>query len=220
MVMRPPLWNEHHYAVEQEHLRHNDAVLRYGEPTAFVLWWHLDDHKAGQVARCSFCYLSRGEIAEAYGQGAQAGCPNCYGTTFEGGYRAIIYRPCLWDVTETSSDLRRRGVTTIKTARIDTLSTFTMRDGDTLVRLDGTRWRIGQPGMNEITTGFGFQGGLRSHIRSTAAASLMDPSSPGAKLDIDLDPLTDTGWNPSVLMYEDHPHDDINGVLNTDYEAQ
>ena len=135
---RGPFPNQHGYALAQEQMRADDAVIWFGEPTVWVAWWGLADFTASLVDRCPTCYEGN-DIAAAYGQGTSAACPNCYGTTFEGGFRFIICRPGLWSHTHQSETLRKEGVTEIAAAKLQGLSTFGMRDNDMAIRADGSR---------------------------------------------------------------------------------
>src|SRR5258708_66990 len=91
------------YAVEQERMRHNQALYAYGEYAMFALMWTIRDLEHGRVQRCSRCFEDVGlndRIADTYKQANLRLCPVCFGTSFEGGYRALIIRPSLWDFSE------------------------------------------------------------------------------------------------------------------------
>jgi hypothetical protein len=179
---RPPYQRPEHYAVEQEILRHDDAVNWYGEMTAFIQWWHVDDFVNGLVARCTRCFpwqdSDERRIAEAFEQASQTKCPVCYGTTFEGGYKAITYAPAIWSPGPESSDaIGRHGDHYVRSAQVQPSSIVKLRDGDTAVRLDGTRWRLASPLEGELSTGFGFHGELNEQMRSAITANIQDPTS-------------------------------------------
>lgn len=145
------------WAIDQERQRHLDAVYAYGEYAVFVLMWRVQDFEAGLVGRCKRCYLSQGKIAEVYGQGKQNKCPDCFGTTFEGGYRARIIRPALWDHDSTEQHgPRPRGDTFQANARVQTTDDFNLNTDDYVFRADGTRWQIAKTDWDLLHTGFGF----------------------------------------------------------------
>jgi hypothetical protein len=151
-----PQWlpDPQYYAVEQERYRHDQAINTFGEYAMFVLLWDLDDLDAGRVQRCRTCYTAYGKIADVYGQAAQERCPDCYGTTFEGGYKAKIVRQSLWVPSEEEKRMGSRGEDTIQNATIQTPSNFLLRTGDYVFRADGTRWRVRTMTTANVLTGF------------------------------------------------------------------
>lgn len=164
------------YALEQERLRHDDALHWFGEMTAFILWWRLSDHLSGLVQRCTRCYdaASWKRVSEAYSQPIQSKCPVCFGTTFEGGIKAIYYRPAIWDLTPVQEDVVRRGEVKVIRGSIEMLSSLPTREGDVAIRYDGTRWQLDQPSWQEMTTGFGSQRGIGDKLSSRAQVQLED----------------------------------------------
>lgn len=181
------------YAVQQERLRHEQALSLYGEYAVFVLLWRSDDEAKGLVDRCSNCYESYGKIAEAYGQPSMKDCPNCFGTSFEGGYKARLVRPSLWDYNEPSQRDHIRGETQTASASIQTTADFSLRNGDFIFRADGSRWQMMQAGTNHLRTGFeppniprtalGFNYG-QAMLEDPAAVSYMIPPSAAALAEI------------------------------------
>lgn len=151
-----PLWmpDPQGFAIEQERYRHNQALSFFGEFAMFVLRWQLEHFKAGLVGRCPTCYISAGPVAEVYGQSTKEKCPDCFGTTFEGGYRAKIVRPSLWDVNEEIEVKRDRGEVVVSDSSIQTTSDFRLHNGDFIFRGDGTRWRMQSLSTNHLRTGF------------------------------------------------------------------
>jgi len=150
-----PQWlqDPQQYAVEQERFRHDQALNTYGEYAMFVLMWDMDDLNAGRVDRCPTCYVAYGKIAETYKQSPKRECPDCYGTTFEGGYKAKIVRTSLWDANEEDEQDARRGVTVVQTASIQSTSDFRLRTGDFIFRADGSRWQMRQVAATALRTG-------------------------------------------------------------------
>ena len=199
---RPPYQRPEHYAVDQEILRHDDAVNWYGEMTAFIQWWQVDDFVNGLVVRCSRCFpwqdQTERRIAAAFEQPTQEKCPVCFGTTFEGGYKAITYSPAIWAPgPESSDDIGRHGEHYVRGAQVQPSSIVKLRDGDTAVRLDGTRWRLASPLEGELSTGFGFHGELNEQMRSAIVANIQDPSTVDYMVNISFGNLGMEGPQPA-----------------------
>ena len=209
-MARPPFPNEHQYSLEQEVLRHDDAVISLGEMSACALLWAVADFEAGLVTRCSVCYLPYGDIAAAYEQPAKNRCTNCYGTSFEGGLRALLYRPALWNEDQVSEDNKERGNVTVSSGSVQVTSDFSMRDGDFIIRQDGTRWRISQPNANTIVHGFG-PTGLQTSSGSMFRVQYEDPTSVAYTIPVTQLALNQRGWSPYMLYASSY--DVVNGPL-------
>lgn len=190
--------NEHPYAVMQEIERHDEAVRWFGEMTACIFMWNAFDFAARLVGRCTVCFEAYGEIADAYGQAPRKMCPNCYGTTFEGGIRALLYRPAIWTKDVVSQDVEKRGQVEVTTAEVQTVSGTAMREGDFLVRSNGTRWQINSPDDTEISTGFGPKGN-DSVVGSFFRAQLEDGSSVAYLIPIVEEAMSFRGHSPYPL---------------------
>lgn len=205
--MRPPLQRPTTYDIEQEQQRHDDAVHWFGEMNAFLLWWNVQDFEAGLVDRCSVCYTDYSEIADAYGQASKSKCASCFGTTFEGGLRAVYYRPAIWESSDVDMDVKKRGFVDMTSGSIQVVSNLPLRKGDTVVRADGTRWDIGVPEAQEITTGFGSQRNIKDRqMRTRVRVTKEDPDSPVYLPVVDLASLDETGWLGHV-PHSPHPDD-------------
>lgn len=134
---------------------HQEALYGLGEYAMFVLLWNAFDADAGRVGRCGVCFVAYGKVAEAYGQSANNDCPSCYGTTYEGGYRARIIRPAIWQDRQTDQPKRtRRGSVETDVMSVETTSDFVMHTGDLVFRADGTRYKVTTPNSVELRTGF------------------------------------------------------------------
>jgi hypothetical protein len=144
------------WAVEQERLRHDQALFDHGEYAFFILMWQELDNRLGRVTRCSRCYgqTVNSRVANVYNQAAEERCPQCFGTTFEGGFKALIVRQSLWTFSEDNDTIGRRGIIEQATAAIQSTSDFQMRTGDHVVRGDGTRWTIQSLTAPHLRTGF------------------------------------------------------------------
>lgn len=146
------------WAVDQERQHHNEALYCAGEYAFFVLMWGVREFEQGRVERCSRCYGGNVDagIVSVYNQASQARCPICFGTTFEGGWRARIVRPSLWDFSEDDEPRgqRRRGLAIQARAAVQSTSDFQVRTGDYILRGDGTRWQITSLLASHLRTGF------------------------------------------------------------------
>jgi hypothetical protein len=161
------------FAEETLRYHHDESLYVWGEYAVFVLLWTTRDENEGLVGRCPTCYLSYGKIADAYGQASKERCPDCFGTTFEGGYRALIVRPTLWtDTDDADKPEERRGTVVVSQATVQSTSDFVMRTGDYVFRADGTRWRVGGVDAESVTTGFDTKASPYDNV-GVAAQSVM-----------------------------------------------
>ena len=166
------------WAIVQENQRHDQALWTLGENSVFVLMWHVLDFEAGLVARCIHCYVSQGKIAEVYNQPTKNKCPDCFGTTFEGGYKAMIVRPALFSDTNEEERVDRRGVTHAQSTSIESTSDFRIRQGDYCFRGDGTRWWLRGAQVTRLRTGFGYPSQAADALNiNISQASLEDEES-------------------------------------------
>lgn len=146
------------WAVQQERMRHEQALWALGELSAFALMWTVEDHERGLVQRCHRCYASgnstEDKVAAIYNQPTQNKCPVCYGTTFEGGFRAIIVRPTIWDDTDPKQQWQAKGVVQTESVNIQSTYDFRVRDGDYAFRASGERFYLRTPQRTQLRTGF------------------------------------------------------------------
>lgn len=154
---RKPWWMAQDQPWAEEHVTasHVDALYRYGEWVMFVLLWTAKDLEAGLVTRCPVCRLGD-PLSVGYGSaGSTPDCPACFGTTFEGGYRARIVRPAIISDrnTETRED-RRAGQVETESLSLQTTADFFCHAGDFMFRVDGTRYQLGQMDTQVIRSGF------------------------------------------------------------------
>lgn len=163
---RPESWAQPYYvretqdwAIAQERLRHNQALDMLGEYAMFVLMWHVEDFKAGRVARCKTCGFDNADpvtaaIAETYKQPSKALCPDCFGTTFEGGYRARIIRPTIFSDADEDEQKQARGVVNPQDLVCESTTDFRVRSGDYVFRATGDRFQLRIPNRVTLRTGF------------------------------------------------------------------
>jgi hypothetical protein len=168
------------HALETEKQRHNQALWMLGEYCMFIMRWHEADFHADLVRRCPECVTAYGMIGEVFKQPAKDKCPTCFGTTFEGGYRAKIIRPTLIeDVGDRGMrEGIERGVVEPQTMRIQTTPDFWMRDGDWIIRADNTRWKVDISNAPSLATGFGFLGSEEAPGYAFANIVMEDPTTP------------------------------------------
>jgi hypothetical protein len=172
-VRDPQRWQ-----VDQERMRHNQALWMIGEYAMFALMWHIEDFENGLVERCHRCYLSLDKVASTYGQPSVNKCPDCFGTTFEGGYKALIVRPAIFDDTDEGEKMDRRGVVHDDDLTVETTSDFRVRNGDYAFRQDGSRWYLRVPARITVRTGFEHPYQTTAAITyNNARAQLEDPTS-------------------------------------------
>lgn len=169
------------WAVDQEHMRHNQALYQVGEYALFALMWHLQDFLAGLVGRCTRCYASdnpvQNRISKVYEQPTQNRCPVCFGTTFEGGYKALIIRPTIFSDTDEGEQLQQRGVTHPSDLDLESTTDFRVRTGDYVFRQTGDRYQLRVPNRITLRTGFGHPHQSTHAIGyNHARASYEDPS--------------------------------------------
>lgn len=68
------------YAIRMARQSIRDSLMSHGEECVLFHMYHVNEvDKDITVARCPVCY------DDIYKQGEQFDCPNCYGTTFDGG---------------------------------------------------------------------------------------------------------------------------------------
>lgn len=164
-------WAEQHVAAS-----HLDALYRYGEFVAFALMWNALDLEAGRVARCPVCFETN-RMAQAYDQAPDQECTGCFGTTFEGGYRAMVFRPVIiTDQNEETTDARR-GETVSDSVSIQTTADFYIRTGDFMLRRNGKRYQLQQMDTTDIRSGFSPEDLDENVGGSVATARLEAPGS-------------------------------------------
>jgi hypothetical protein len=170
LLVRPPLpdpprlqptWQRdvQRWAISEERRRHVQALWQYGELAVFCLMWTAADNAAGLVARCQRCFANpslstEDRISASYGQGNQYACTDCFGTQFEGGFRALIVRPAIFNDMDKGQAKSAKGVVQPGTLGIETTPDFRVRPGDYCFRSDGDRFQLRQPRRTTLRTGF------------------------------------------------------------------
>lgn len=163
-----------HWASEQVVAQHMEALWMYGEPCLFTMMWRAQDHEEGLVELCSQCM---GRSSVAFKQPERKKCPNCYGTTFEGGIKSQIIRPTLFNDRNSEMTDSIRGTVTIDTLMVETTPDFSFRKGDFIFRADGSRFQGEEKGEGIVRTGFGNPDPDDSFRGTIPSVRLEDPTS-------------------------------------------
>lgn len=141
-------WAESHVRAARD-----DALFQYGEWTMFVLMWNAEDLRQGLVERCQECFDGN-RMAAAYGQAPNQECPRCYGTTFDGGFRARVIRPAILSDPNPEELDAKRGEVVTDNLSIQTTADFYSRSGDFMFRANGNRYQMQQMDTVDIRSGF------------------------------------------------------------------
>ncbi len=178
------------WAVEQENYRHDQAIYSLGELVLFVLMWTVEDHQAGYIAKCKRCFAGATDEARSsavYQQSTVTRCPECYGTTFEGGVRAKLVRPALITDSDDEEKKSGRGVLHPQSVSVEATNDFRYRSGDYMFRIDGSRWQLTNPTRVTLRTGFshptqqkdsiGYVRGVATLVDQTSVAYMIPPNS-------------------------------------------
>lgn len=181
-VRQPQDW-----AIEQERMRHTQALYYIGEWIFIILMWHQLDFERGLVGRCSRCFGGPSgdkarRIAEVYKQPTQNECPVCFGTTFDGGIRAMIVRPAIAADVEETEKQDRRGSMHPAAVTFETTFDFRARPGDFIVRADNSRWRINSADRLQVRTGYDHPDQDGEAVAYRLPSSLEDASTVAYKL--------------------------------------
>lgn len=155
---------------------HVDALYMFGEWALFTMFWRVQDETAGLVGRCPSCYAGSRE-AQAFGQPERKKCPDCYGTSFEGGFRAQIVRPALFADRNIETTDTEHGTVISDAIHVETTGDFAMKAGDLVVRYDGTRFKVEEKDESILRTGFSPPVEV-SYSGNIPLAHLDDPTSP------------------------------------------
>lgn len=142
------------WVVDQLRADHVEALHAFGEWTVFVLMWRAEDFHAGLVERCSTCFTTHGLVADTFQQASDSHCPDCFGSSFDGGFKARIVRPATWDPNTVDHVDHVRGEVRSNAANVQSTADFQLRVGDYVMRSDATRWQMRKPSTNLIHAGF------------------------------------------------------------------
>lgn len=156
---------------------HSEALFSYGELALFVLMWRTVDFDAGLVSHCTVCFGgAQSRQAAAFDQATQNRCPSCFGSTYDGGYRAQVKRPILMADRNSEITERERGVVSTDSINFETTGNITVHNGDYLFRFDGSRYRCDEKNEVIVRTGFVGPDGVDT-ISGTSVAHLESSTS-------------------------------------------
>lgn len=202
------------WAVEQERMRHAEALYQLGELAFFALMWHLDDFTSGLVDRCPTCYTTQGKIADAYGQGDRYKCPDCFGTTFRGGYKALIIRPAIFSDVDKDIRGQARGVTNTDEVDVESTPDFRVRTSDYVFRATGDRLYLRVPARVTIRTGFSVPWQTTEGVGYThAKAVIEDPTDVSYTIPPDNDRVKEILTRVARLPYDMSKYEVIRAPL-------
>jgi len=80
---------------------------------------------------------------------------NCYGTTFQGGIKAQLIRPSIWNFEEKHQKQDVKAVIEPQSAQVQSTSDFRMQTHDYVFRGDGSRFQVQSMEGDHLVTGFG-----------------------------------------------------------------
>lgn len=173
LQLKPRAATPQGWADDWFHAGHVQALLAYGELAMFTLMWTERDHDLGLVGRCQTCFDGvKSRQAAAFKQATERKCPDCFGTTYEGGFRAQIVRPVIMADRNVETSEEARGVVTSDSMAIETTGDFTLRRGDYLFRADGTRFQCEEGKETVLRTGF--QSPARARSAALTSTAKMD----------------------------------------------
>jgi len=96
VVKQREIWAE----IDQQRF-HNEALQWFGEQVIVRQLWRAEDAALGLVGYCQECQDSpnpsipntsiQQRVSNVYRQTGNSWCPNCYGTTFNGGFKPTCY---------------------------------------------------------------------------------------------------------------------------------
>lgn len=173
------------WAIDNERQRHMEALYLLGEWTMFTLMWHMEDYNNGLVVRCERCFGIEGQAQTAQQRASTAyqnvneyRCPDCFGTTFEGGFRAIIIRPAIFADTDEGQTYGPRGLANPGELDMESTPDFRVRSGDYCFRSTGDRYFLRVPDRITLRTGFNTPYQRADAIGyNHAKAAIQDPTS-------------------------------------------
>jgi hypothetical protein len=131
-------WASSH--VEDSHI---EALYSFGELALFTMMWIPLDAEAGRVEHCSRCFNGvAARQAKVFNQPTEKKCPVCYGTTYQGGFRAQIVRPSIWSDRNSEHTEQARGTIYTDSLQVETTGDFFLRRGDYAFRYDNSRYQV------------------------------------------------------------------------------
>jgi len=141
---------------------HDETLQWFGEECIVRLLWRAEDAAAGLVTYCQTCQdsfnptnpdaMTQARMSRAYRQTGNSYCPDCYGTTFTGGFQPVAYH--LYMLAADTEDIRKSlstGQFWQERPQVQFSWYPTLRQGDLVFRV--TSWN----GNTPTSTGARFQ---------------------------------------------------------------
>ena len=110
VVKQQEIWAE----IDQQRF-HDETLQWFGEECVVRLLWRAEDAASGLVTYCQTCQVTpnptnpdanvRARASAVYRISGNSYCPDCYGTTFTGGFQPIAYH--LYMLAADTPDIRR-----------------------------------------------------------------------------------------------------------------
>ena len=182
---------------------HDETLQWFGEECVVRLLWRAEDAQAGLVTYCLTCQDSpnpstptasgnlaiRTRASKVYRQSGNSYCPDCYGTTFTGGFKPVAYH--LYMLASDTPEIRK----TLQTGQFwqqNPQVQFSwypqIRQGDLVIRIEqwvkGTpvlstdRWQVSNVGIQTIRTGPGSAHNTAKIVNQTATMEYLFPGHP------------------------------------------
>jgi len=187
------------YAEINQQRFHDETLQWYGEECIVRLLWRAEDAKAGLVTYCQTCQDSpdptnpnssvQSRVSQVYRQSGNSYCPDCYGTTFTGGFKPTCYHLYMLasDTPESRQNLQT-GQFWKENPSVQFSWFPQIRTGDLVVRVDS--WSNGSPtsfgyyfqvstvGVQTIRTGPGVSADSTKIVNQTCTLENLWPSHP------------------------------------------
>ena len=178
---------------------HDEALQWYGEECVVRLLWRAEDAAQGLVTYCQTCQDSvnpsnpsasiQSRVSKVYRQTGNSYCPDCYGTTFTGGFKPVAYH--LYMLASDTAEVRTN-LTTGQFWRENPqvqLSWYPqIRQGDLVVRIDSwdgdtpllssLRFQVSAVAPHTIRTGPGAGNSTNIIVNQTCTLENLWPDHP------------------------------------------
>jgi len=201
------------YAEINQQRFHDETLQWYGEECIVRLLWRAEDAKAGLVTYCQTCQDSpdptnpnssvQSRVSQVYRQSGNSYCPDCYGTTFTGGFKPTCYHLYMLasDTPESRQNLQT-GQFWKENPSVQFSWFPQIRTGDLVVRVDS--WSNGSPtsfgyyfqvstvGVQTVRTGPGVSADTTKVVNQTCTLENLWPSHPYYSV-----PMV---WSPSYRL--------------------
>ena len=178
---------------------HDETLQWYGEECVVRLLWRAEDAAQGLVTYCQTCQDSpnpanpnaniQARASKVYKQSGNSYCPDCYGTTFTGGFKPVAYH--LYMLASDTPDVRRNlttGQFWQENPQVQLSWYPQIRVGDLVIRISSwsgdtpllstTRFQASTVGVQTIRTGPGNSSDTTIIVNQTATLENLWPGHP------------------------------------------